>query len=69
MNAETPARNEVYKILIVEDNDGDPLLLRKALQSARLADDVVAFRDGEEALRYLRELENADAPAPDVSQS
>ena len=66
MNGETPAENEVYKILIVEDNEGDTLLLRKALLWARFPHEVVAFRDGEEALRYLRELENAEAPAPDL---
>jgi CheY-like chemotaxis protein len=45
--------NKRSKILIVDDNDGDILLLREAFRAAGLEYDVVAFTDGEEALRHL----------------
>lgn len=40
-------------IVLVEDNPKDLELTLVALEKARLANDVIALRDGEEALEYL----------------
>jgi CheY-like chemotaxis protein len=44
---------ELKKILLVEDSPYDTKLTLAALQDARLANEVVVVRDGEEALDYL----------------
>ena len=57
----------VYRILIIDDNDGDILLLRQALRSAGLACEFVAFTDGEDALRHLSETAaSQDEQKPDA---
>ena len=54
-------------VLLVEDNAGDVRLTREALREARLAVDLVAVPDGEQALAYLRrEGEHAGADRPDL---
>lgn len=40
-------------ILLVEDNDNDEILTRRALEKTRLANDVIVARDGAEALELL----------------
>ncbi len=40
-------------ILLVEDNESDELLTIRALTKAKLANEMVVTRDGEEALDYL----------------
>lgn len=40
-------------ILLVEDNEGDIILARKALQKARIINRVTVISDGEEAVRFL----------------
>jgi PleD family two-component response regulator len=50
MSAAAAKSEQVYKILIIEDNEGDIMLLREALRSAELVCDVVAFTGGEDAL-------------------
>lgn len=40
-------------ILLVEDNEGDILLMEDALEEAGLSKNFFAVRDGEEALNYL----------------
>jgi len=42
------------KILIVEDDPGDQKLIKSALQSQKLACDIMTVETGEEALEYLR---------------
>lgn len=42
------------RILLVEDNEGDVLLTRKALEKARVLNAVDVVRDGEQALQFLR---------------
>jgi two-component system response regulator len=45
--------NTVKVILLIEDNLSDVDLTRRALQKARIANEVVVAEDGEEALAYL----------------
>lgn len=50
------------QILLVEDSSDDVLLTRKALQGARIANDMQVASDGEEAMRRLRAPNGAANP-------
>jgi CheY-like chemotaxis protein len=54
---------ETAHITLVEDNPGDVLLVRKALQKKGLAFELTCFEDGEEALKSLSRQERDE---PDV---
>lgn len=55
------------EILLVEDSPGDVTLTIEALRDAKVANNLHVARDGEEALRFLRqEGEYADKPRPDL---
>jgi CheY-like chemotaxis protein len=55
------------EILLVEDNPGDVLLTREALQEGKVSNNLHCVRDGIEALAFLnRKNPFADAPRPDV---
>ncbi len=41
------------KILLIEDNPSDVELTRRALEKARIANDLIVAEDGEEAIHYL----------------
>lgn len=51
-----PAR----RILIVEDNRGDVLLVEVALREAGLQFELIHMADGEKAIEYLRTLSNGN---------
>ncbi|MCW2968528.1 MAG: response regulator receiver protein [Solirubrobacteraceae bacterium] len=54
-------------ILLVEDDPGDVLMTREALDDSKLANTLNVVENGEDALRYLRqEAEFADAKRPDL---
>src|SRR5438128_10999889 len=40
-------------ILLVEDDEGDILLLRRAFRNARIANPLIEVRDGQAAIQYL----------------
>jgi CheY-like chemotaxis protein len=68
MNA---TRNDIsYKpidILLVDDDEGDVLLTKKALRDGKLCNVINVARDGVEALAFLRrESGYEDAPRPDL---
>jgi CheY-like chemotaxis protein len=54
---------ETAHITLVEDNPGDVLLVRKALQKKGFAFELTCFEDGEEALKSLSRQERDE---PDV---
>ncbi len=55
------------EILMIEDNDGDVFLTRKALQSAKVANNLTVITDGLDAMDYLhRKGEYASAARPDL---
>ena len=54
----------VRRILIVEDNRGDVMLVEVALREAGLRFDLTHIPDGEKAVDYLRKLRNQSAGAP-----
>lgn len=58
---------EDVNILLVEDNPGDVVLTRIALERCRIRNQLFVVDDGEKALQFLRgEGEYADATAPDL---
>ena len=48
-------------ILLVDDDAGDALIAKKALESGRILNSIYSVRDGVEALEHLR---NAQMPRP-----
>lgn len=44
------------KILLIEDNEGDVLLIKEALQEAKINCEMEIAKDGSEAIRILNEL-------------
>lgn len=55
------------RVLLVEDDPGDELLVRTALRDSTTAVEVAVVPDGVEALAYLRRQGNyADAALPDL---
>ena len=54
-------------VLLVEDNEGDVVLVREALAEGDKTADLHVVRDGLEALAFLRHEEGfSDVPRPDV---
>lgn len=43
------------QVLLVEDNQGDDLLTREAFINWKVKNSIITLKDGEEALRYLRQ--------------
>lgn len=58
---------ERVNILMVEDNEGDIILTKRALAKAKLHLVLQVVRDGDEAMRYLlRKGEFTEASRPDI---
>jgi CheY-like chemotaxis protein len=61
------APNDPVEILLAEDNPGDVMLTKKALEEGKLANNLHVTTDGVDALQFLRqEGEHEDAPRPDL---
>lgn len=58
------------RILLVEDDPGDEVLTRRALESGGIASECRVVRNGEEALAYLKRRgpyrDPKDSPTPDL---
>ncbi len=55
------------QILLVEDDPGDVLITKEALEHSKVANDLHCVSDGEEAMQFLRrEGAHADAIVPDL---
>jgi CheY-like chemotaxis protein len=50
----TPAMKRLSSILLVEDNDDDQILMRRAFTQANLANPIHGVSDGDEAIAYLK---------------
>jgi chemotaxis family two-component system response regulator Rcp1 len=58
---------EALEILLVEDDQDDIFLTRKAFEQQKVANNLHVVRDGVDAMTFLRqEGEHADAPRPDI---
>ena len=54
------------EILLVEDNEGDVLLTKRALKSGKVLHNMHVATDGEAALAFLHDVEYGQAPRPDL---
>ncbi len=55
------------EILLIEDNEGDILLIEEALEEGRIVNRLQVLRDGEAAIQYLRKQgAHARAILPDL---
>ncbi|MPY94642.1 MAG: response regulator [Acidimicrobiia bacterium] len=55
------------RILLVEDDPGDVLIMREALEDSKILNELHVVDNGETALDFLlRRGEHADAPRPDL---
>ena len=63
----SPLSGGAVDILLVEDNRGDVLLTEKALQDAKVRNNLYVARNGVDALRFRHKVgEHAGAPRPDL---
>lgn len=59
--------SENINILLVEDNEGDIILTRKAFEHGKIEHKLFIARNGEEGLVYLNKAgESEDTPIPDL---
>ncbi len=55
------------QILLIEDNDGDILLTKEALEDSKVINQINVVRDGNEAIMFLNKEENfSNATTPDL---
>lgn len=55
------------QILLVEDNDGDILLITEALEEGKILHELQIAKDGQEAILYLtKTAEYQNVPTPDI---
>src|SRR5580658_6956725 len=60
--------DELFRILLVEDNGADIYLFQKALESAQLRFELITMCDGALAMAFVRREGNyANTPAPDLA--
>jgi CheY-like chemotaxis protein len=60
------ARSGHTTIILVEDNPADILLLREALASHQVKSAIFIAHDGDEAIRFLDEIDRTPLPCPDM---
>ena len=58
----------IFRIIVIEDNEGDVYLLEKALKDRHIDYDLARFEDGEDAIRALgtEGVDDTDVPPPDL---
>lgn len=67
VNLSNESSPRLIEILLVDDDDGDVLLTKKALDNGKLLNKMHVAKDGVEAIAFLkREGRFADAPRPDL---
>jgi len=54
MSFSTDPSQRNVKIILVEDDDGDAKAIHRAFKKARIANPLIRFQNGEEALAYLK---------------
>ena len=55
------------EILLVEDNNGDLFLTKRAFSKAKIANNISVAKDGDEALQILKQQGSyKDMPRPDI---
>lgn len=69
LDKNTPKNNHLFNLLLIEDNEGDEFLIRKALEDFPCDINIFSFHCGEKALKYIRDFSNQeynDFPFPDI---
>lgn len=67
MSTATQSMPKLVDILLVEDDEGDVLLTKRALANGKIYNSLNVAKNGVEALAFLRqEGEYANAPRPDL---
>jgi CheY-like chemotaxis protein len=56
-------KNETNHILLAEDDETDVMLMRRALKDAGITNPLHVVSDGQEAIDYLTELQQAPGPS------
>ena len=57
----------MLKILLIEDNPGDVLLVQRALEEHHIPNQLKVIADGEQALRFVNDMgKHGEPPCPDV---
>jgi CheY-like chemotaxis protein len=59
-------RTNYIEILLVEDNQADVVLTRRALKAGKVLHNLHVANDGEAALAVLHDVEYGQAPRPDL---
>ncbi|MCG7625360.1 response regulator [Epibacterium sp. Ofav1-8] len=54
MSSSHPAGHRDIKIILVEDDDGDAKAIHRAFKKARIANPLTRFKNGSDALAYLK---------------
>lgn len=58
---------EPIEILLVEDNEGDIFLTKKAFEKAKIANNIYVAKDGEEAMKILnKQGDYSNSPTPHI---
>lgn len=60
MDEAVQAMEPFYRVLLVEDNEGDALLTRKAFEMAGIDGELTVMEDGEKAIEFLRRARDED---------
>jgi CheY-like chemotaxis protein len=59
-------QSQKYRILLVEDNPGDVVLIRHALESHDIDYEFITISDGECAVQYARDFRDTGGAAPSL---
>lgn len=60
-------RMKPIHILLVEDNEGDIMLIKEAFGNVKLTNDLTILKDGEKAIKFLKkEAEYREISIPDL---
>ena len=51
---------KAVRILLVEDNEGDILLTKEAFEESKIRNEIIAIRDGLEAISFFENLTNVE---------
>lgn len=56
----------MIRIVVAEDNAGDVVLIREALNQTGIAYELIVLRDGQKMLHYLDQMDAGEVLCPDV---
>jgi CheY-like chemotaxis protein len=63
----SPPAREAVSIVLAEDNPGDVRLVREALEEHGVEGQLILFKDGAKAIRFIQDVDQGLAEAPDLA--